>query len=111
MLRANGSLSPKLELNEEGSRTIRHAFTSFLHQNGYGKFDVRVEYRQPDDVWRILVVLFHPLEEMDSLIELNDIHEEFTNCVLWNTVWFRWVEDLEDCAGLIPGWEEWGMGQ
>lgn len=105
-----GSLSPKLELNEEGARTICHAFASFLHQKGYREFDVRTGYRQPDGVWRILVVLFRPLEEMASLMELNNIHDEFTHYILWNTLWFRWVEELADCSGIIPGWEEWGMG-
>lgn len=101
-----GSLIPKLELNQEGVRTICHAFTSFLHQKGYSQFDVRTGYHQPDGVWRILVVVFRPLEEMGSLMELNDIHDEFTNYVLWSTVWFRWVEELADCSGFIPGSEE-----
>ncbi|KAL4787110.1 hypothetical protein BJX76DRAFT_319516 [Aspergillus varians] len=102
-----GTLTPGQELTEHTSRHICTEFTAFLRSKHYVNYEVRIGYRESTSSWRLLVVLLGPVAEMPSLVLLNEVHDQLSMYVSWDTSWFRWVEDLSDCYEVMPDWDEW----
>ncbi|KAL2832541.1 hypothetical protein BDW59DRAFT_157363 [Aspergillus cavernicola] len=105
-----GILNTKRDLNEASSRQICNDFATFLRSKLYKNYKVWAGYRRSDDVWRFLVALPGPFEEMPELPVLNTVSDTFKKYVIRDTFGFGWVNEDSDegCFDdVIPDWRDW----